>query len=160
MRPDGRVEFALDSNLLLLYVVGIADRRAVARHKALKDYSVSDFDLLRRALGGAARVIAPPHVLTETSNHARQGSKVDPWKLANAFRFVTGHFEEVHVEGRDAVQQVDFERLGLTDSVLLILASRGATLVTADGPLHLAALAHGYDTVDFKDLRAFAARPR
>ena len=161
MRPDERVEFALDSNLAVLFVVGVADRSAVSRHKRLAPrFSIEDFDILRHALEGAARVVVPPHVLTETSNLARQGAAADARNLAEAFRFVVESFDEVEVEARQAVGVDDFQRLGLTDCVLLVLGSRGATLLTVDEALYCAALSKGYDAVNFADLRAFGASRR
>jgi hypothetical protein len=59
---------AIDSNLLLLLVVGIASRDYIEKHKRLKAYSLADFDLLVRQLSDASKVVLTPNTLTETSN--------------------------------------------------------------------------------------------
>ena len=60
----------LDTNLLVLLVVGLESRRFIAQHKRLTAYSSEDFDLLIDLLGrfGPAGWATTPSVLAEASN--------------------------------------------------------------------------------------------
>lgn len=55
----------LDTNLLVLLIVGIASPTYIAIHKQLRAYSLQDFDLLTRLLETASRIIVTPNTLTE-----------------------------------------------------------------------------------------------
>ena len=63
---------ALDANLLVLLIVGLTDRRLIASHKRLKEYTVDDFDLLERLISASAGIAVTPNVLSEASNLTRQ----------------------------------------------------------------------------------------
>ena len=58
----------LDTNLLLLFVVGTTNLSYIEKHKRLKSFSVEDFELLLRAISGADAILLYPNTLTETSN--------------------------------------------------------------------------------------------
>ena len=57
---------ALDTNLMLLLVVGTATGRTIG--KRLKNFSDEDFVVLQTCLDGVDKLIATPHVWTEVSN--------------------------------------------------------------------------------------------
>jgi hypothetical protein len=52
-----------------------------------------------------------------------------------------------------AVTDSNYASLGVTDSALLSLAARGATLLTDDEALFLAAAAAGHEAIDYRELR-------
>ena len=55
-----RLAVAIDSNLLLLLIVGSASRDYIAKHKRLKSFDSSDFDLLREQLSVASAIVLTP----------------------------------------------------------------------------------------------------
>lgn len=65
--------------------------------------------------------------------------------------------EEQSVASEVAVDHPQFASLGLADSVLLMLANRGAILLTDDLPLYLAAIRSGHEAINFAHVQA--ARP-
>jgi hypothetical protein len=78
---------ALDSNLLLLFVVGSASRDYIAKHKRLKAYAASDFDLLLERLGVVSSILLTPNTLTETSNlidHIGEPARSHIYRTLNA----------------------------------------------------------------------------
>ena len=146
----------LDSNLLLLAVVGRTSRGYVGRHKRLKDYSLADFDILARILSKATRIIVPPNVFTEVSNLARNIDEPARSRIAESLQsFVQAieHVDECYVKSAEAMERTEFKRLGLTDSVLLALSKEPATLLTADLHLYLAATRAGYPAENFTHMR-------
>lgn len=64
--PENSV--VLDASLLVLLAVGQPSPGHIATHKRLGDYSTKDFDLLRRLLAKASRIVVTPNTLTEAIN--------------------------------------------------------------------------------------------
>ena len=58
----------LDTNLLLLLVVGLTDPALIGKHKRTRSFEVTDYDLLVNVLSGYNEIVVTPHILTETSN--------------------------------------------------------------------------------------------
>ncbi|KAF0165241.1 MAG: hypothetical protein FD157_1593, partial [Rhodocyclaceae bacterium] len=61
----------IDTNLLVLYVVGTASRSYIEKHKRLTEFVVEDYDALLKLINNASAVFVTPHTLAETSNLAR-----------------------------------------------------------------------------------------
>jgi hypothetical protein len=57
----------IDTNLLLLLLVGMYDKSYIARHKRTNDYSSDDFELLLMRLE-RCEIVLVSNVLTEVSN--------------------------------------------------------------------------------------------
>jgi hypothetical protein len=149
------VTIILDSNLLLLLIVGSTHRSLISKHKRLRAYTEQDYDLLIRLLSQAQNIIVTPNTLTETSNLL--GYIEDPARSAiyNVFRVLVEdpiHIERA-IESKSAVSRPEFVRLGLTDSVLLHLATESHTLLTADVDLYLAACKQGLRAENFNHYR-------
>jgi len=149
------VTIVLDANLLLLLVVGSTDRSLIAKHKRLSSYTAEDYDLLILFLSPASNIIVTPNTLTEVSNLA--GYISDPARTAiyQMFRALVEApiNTELAVSSKLAVSKTEFVRLGLTDSVLLSLASQSHTLLTADMDLYLAAVTQGLKAENFNHFR-------
>lgn len=142
----------LDSNLLLLLVVGTAATSYIPRHKRLRAYTESDFDLLIELIASAPRVLVTPNTLTETSNLAGYIEEPARTEIYEVLRALIHATEEEYVESRRAVTRSEFVRLGLTDAALLSTGESRA-LLTADLDLYLSAIAVGHDAVNFNHLR-------
>jgi hypothetical protein len=60
----------VDTNLLVLYLVGTLNRRKITEFKRTSNFEISDFDLLSRLIKWFGRLIATPHVLSQVSDLA------------------------------------------------------------------------------------------
>ena len=60
----------IDTNLLVLLVVGLTRLSLIERHKRTKQYVAADFELLVRCISNSSRIVVTPHTLAETSNLA------------------------------------------------------------------------------------------
>ena len=143
----------LDSNLLVLFVVGTASRDYIGRHKRLKAFAVADFQLLIQVLSGAPEVLLTPNTLTETSNlvgHIDEPARTEIYKVLGN---VIARMSEHYVPSRVAIARPEFLRLGLTDATLLEPQFQDATLLTTDLHLYLAALQAGRSAFNFNHLR-------
>lgn len=143
----------LDSNLAALLVVGISDPTLVGRHRRLRGYDPTDFDLLARVLSISDGLIWCPHVLAETSNLIRYLNEPAKTAVTLAFGRIINSGDERGIASGDAVRRFEFQRLGLTDAVLLVLSEAEAVLLTDDLDLHVAALSAGQQSINFSELR-------
>ena len=147
---------ALDSNLLLLFVVGSASRDYIAKHKRLRAYSESDFDLLIEQLSAVSALLLTPNTLTETSNlidHIGEPARSHIYQTLNALLSLP-ESEERYVPSKQATSLPELPRLGLTDCALLTLCADGVPLITADLQLFLTAAGRGAKAlINFNHLR-------
>jgi hypothetical protein len=142
----------LDTQLLVLLLVGLTSKDLIAKHKRLRAYAISDFELLENMVRSARQIVVTTNVFTEASNLARQTPEPDSTRIGETFRLVAQRAEERHMPTRDAVNTNSFLTLGLADSVALECAE-GTTLLTADLDLHIAAAKRGIKSVNFNHLR-------
>lgn len=148
----------LDTNLLLLYVVGCASEDYISKHKRLrKEYSAEDFRLLKDHVLRAQEVFVVPNVLTETSNLLNHGYIGEPIRteVCGVFSKLIDTTKEYYCESQKAVNQKQFIRLGLTDSVLLDEMFDSSTLFTVDFELYREASRQKKDVINFNHLRKF-----
>ena len=52
----------IDTNLLVLLVVGITERSLIQKHKRTRNFEVEDFDLLTGVLSNFDEIIVTPHI--------------------------------------------------------------------------------------------------
>lgn len=136
MRPAGAF---IDTNLLVLLVVGSVDRKAVAKHRRTQTFTAEDYDRLLDAIAEMGRrVFVTPNTLTETSNLLKQSRDA---RFHARLQFLIEQSEEVVVASADAARARSFARLGLTDAALLEAVSAERPLLTVDLDLFAAALA-------------------
>ena len=148
---------ALDSNLLLLFVVGTASKDFIRKHKRLNAYSEADYDLLLQIVSGADVVLAIPNSLSEVSNLATQGVGVPLRSHIQAvFAAAVKRVDETYQPSRVVVEVPEFRRLGLTDCAWLLAIDPETELVTADLDLYLAALRRRLPVHNFNHLRESA----
>lgn len=143
----------LDTNLLVLFVVGSTNRAFIQRHKRLKAFSVEDFELLCRLIASCPQVIVTPNTLTETSNLLGHIEEPARTQIFEAFRQLVLSTDEEYLESRNAVTVKEFSRLGLTDAGLLEVTRETRSLLTTDLDLYLSALNRGATAVNFNHLR-------
>ena len=148
MTRDGII---VDTQLLVLFVVGLTRRSYIEKHKRLRAYTVDDFDLVYQIVSGFTKVIVTPNTLSEASSFVRQVGEPIRSEIYATFGHLTA--AEVYVASRIAVAEAEFCRLGLTDTVLLSDDLAAYPLVTADLDLYLAALSRGRDAFNFHHLR-------
>ena len=148
------VGYFVDSNLLVLLVVGNVGRHLIRKHKRLQAFGSKDYEALLKLLNTVDQVFVTPNTLTETSNLLAQHREPDRSRFLDMLRHVIQTSREVVVAGVEASSNDAFTRLGLTDAALLEAVSASTPLITVDIDLYLAAWAQAPDTaVNFARLR-------
>lgn len=137
----------IDANVLLVYVVGSHDINCLAYFQHTKQYAYS-FQLVKRLVEFFPVIYTTPHILTEVSN---LGGKLGPAFFTSLLPVVQ-FCEETHCPSKDAVRNIGFQKLGLTDAAILSLASNQYLVVTADWPLYQVLCSQGIDAVNIYHL--------
>ncbi len=145
---------ALDTNLLMLLVVGRASPAFITRHKRLTQYSHHDFNLLVEALERADAIMTTPNTLTEVSNLAGFGV-IDPLRsqIYGVLRNFTELLSEHYRPSRLAAAEPEYDRLGIADAAWLGVLDEETVLLTDDMQLYLATARRGLNVINFDHLR-------
>ncbi len=143
-------DLLIDTNLLVLYVVGTWNRQQIPRIKRTSIFTSTDFDTLLAETARYRAIITVPAVLTEVSD-----------LMGNEFhQVIAPTIEEVgrslqeRSPSKDQVLADDvFDRLGFADISILLASDQTTTVLTDDVLLYSEALYRGLDAVNFNHLR-------
>ena len=127
----------VDTNVLLLYLVGLFDRTFVERFKRTRarGYTADDFAIASNLMRCFRRVVTTPHILAEVSNLSFQ---MEEPRLIGYFRIVVRVLRGLHEQSVPKDLILDSPRLGLlpkigfTDLSILEAAKRSKYLVLTD----------------------------
>ena len=147
--------YFVDTNLLVLYVVGQVDPNLISKHRRLEDYSIEDYDLLVDLIDQVDVLYVTPNTLTETSNLLRQHQDPEKALLMRGLGYIIQVSNEVTVASATAAASMSFLDLGLTDAVLYEAVSEEIPLLTVDLDLYLELLVKGGEklAINFTNLR-------
>jgi hypothetical protein len=141
-----RKAILIDTQLLVLLVVGLTDPGFIRRHKRVAPvYNETHFTALRSILAQAPKLICTAHVLTEASNLLRQVRDPMRSEIMATFKRLIDSADERQVQGARAAAQPLFVRLGLTDAAIPSLDPTEVQVLTVDHDLHIASLEMGFD---------------
>jgi hypothetical protein len=144
---------AIDTNLLLLLVVGTADRSLISKHKRTQKFTPEDFETLLALLKDYPRILVTPNVVTETSNLLRQTHEVTAKRLLQRLREILAVIDERYVRSSDATTVPGYSFLGIADAASLHEPPPGSVLLTDDLPLYLQAMKLGRSAINFTHLQ-------
>jgi hypothetical protein len=143
----------IDTNLLLLYVVGAYDPGSIPRHKRTDKFVAADYGLLLNIYERFERVVTTPHILTETNNLVGQAPEHLKRGIMRVFSVVAARLSEAYTPARVLAEEESFVRFGIADCAVLHEA-RGKHLVLTDDFRLSQVLQHqGTDAINFKQLR-------
>jgi len=143
----------VDTNLLLLYVVGEYDPREVERFKRTSTFTTDDFYLLQRLLGHFDSIITTPPILTEVSNFVGQLSQSERRDCTVLLRQLIPELSEEHRPSSDVCEHSYFPQFRLTDTGIADVASETYLVVTDDLPLYHRLANDEKDVLNFNHLR-------
>jgi hypothetical protein len=144
----------IDTNLLLLYVVGQYDDSIIQRgaFNRLAAYSLEDYSLLRGLMLLFSKFVTTPHVLAEVSNWIGNLQSVWETECLSRFADILAGFTELQVKSFEVALDPRFAYLGLTDTAISRVASEYLVL-TDDGrfAFHLGEM--GLDALNINHIR-------
>lgn len=151
---DGRRALVVDSNLLVLLVVGLVNPDRIASFKRTRRYNEDAFNLLREILQGYESIYTTAHILTEVSNLTDLDGK-EFLKAREVLRELISGLGEAVVASARAAELSIYPRLGLVDAVISCVAlEQNCEVLTDDVDLYNALWRDGVTAYNFTHLRA------
>ena len=143
----------VDANLLVLFLVGLINKRRIPEFKRTQNFTIEDFDLLERLIAWFGKLVATPHVLSQVSDltdlrGTERGQIRELFKL-----LVEGQIEETYDRSSLLVAHPTFKEHGLTDASVATISSRGILVLTADVNLQRELQRRNADALDFNHVR-------
>lgn len=148
-------EVLVDTNILLLYIVGLLDPKVIPQFKRTKIFTEEDFATLNYVLGKFRAVLTTPNILTEVSNLGGQLTEPLRSRFFTTLAHAISLFTEQHVASRRASQVDRFTICGLTDATILEAASQNILVITDDFRLAGFLGGRGAVVLNFNHLRSF-----
>jgi hypothetical protein len=143
----------IDTNLLLLYFVGIYDPQRIPNFKRTMMFVVEDFYTLWTLFKYFDKVVTTPNILTEVNSLANQLANDLKPAFFSKFAEQVVTLEEHYIETAKLSAKEHFPKLGLTDSGILDLA-KGEYLVLSDDFRLVGYLGkQGIDAINFNYIR-------
>jgi|SRR5215213_2178505 len=146
----------IDTNLLLLLVIGLLDPGQIEKFKRTRAYTREDYSLLSEFVSGYDGLLATPNILTEVSNLTGYLSEPLRSRGFATLAALVAELVEVHFPSIEVVHHPYYTVLGLAD-ISVLLASRGrATVLTDDFDLYARLSAEGVSVINFNHVRSGA----
>ena len=145
----------VDTNLLLMYLVGAHDPGEIPRFKRTKQFTAGDHALLTGFLGLFRQVVTTPHILTEVSNLAGQLADHTRTGVFETLGAGIGLFDERHTPASDLAEDPAFPRFGITDTAVLREAKGRYLVLTDDFRLSQYLQSEGVDVFNFHHLQFY-----
>lgn len=145
----------IDTNLLVLLVVGSTDRDLICRHKRTNNLFIPrDFDELTNLLSVSRELWVTSHCLAETSNLLKQTDKVKAQSLLYNLAVYCGNAQESHIPKEMIFEYDNYLRLGVTDSGFVHSSERVSRSITVDLKLYIELSNLGREVINFNHVRA------
>ena len=144
----------IDSNALVVLVIGLIDPKLFKTHKRTSIYDEDDFFELQNVIGSLKQIVVLPNVWTEVDNLLNGFSGNYKYSYISIFANLIELTTETYISSDKVISKYEFYDLGLTDSLILEKASTCELLITSDSRLSDYASANGiqvYDLVKAKN---------
>ena len=122
----------IDTNLLLLFYIGIISEDLIPKFKRTKKYEKEDFKLLSSILSETKEILVTPNILTEVNNLA---NSLNGEYRKIFLKLFAGHIQTIkeHYFPSSQASQFDaFYHFGITDVGIIKVLPRDAALLTDD----------------------------
>lgn len=126
----------IDTNLLLLYVVGTQNPERIRRFPRTDTFTTDDFDLLDRLFGYFETVVTTSSILTEVSNLLGQLPKQPRRECMKLLRVLIPELNEKYRAAEAVCDHPYFVQFRLTDAGIADLAADSHLVITDDLPLY------------------------
>ena len=144
----------VDSNLLVLLLVGLINVERIRNFKRTQDFTVDDFHTLQNLVSWfGSPLIATPHVLSQVSDLTDLPGR-ERMSIRELFKAMVEMMEEQYDTAKHLVRSPLFDRFGLGDASVAAVCQRNILVLTADLQLQIALESVGLDALNFNHVRA------
>jgi hypothetical protein len=145
----------IDSNVLLLFFVGLRDRTRIEKFKRTSQFTIEDFKLLVDLIQQFKEVVTTPSILTEVSNLLGQLPEKLRYSFYQHFAYTLRDLRERYTPSGELGDERGFTKFGLTDMAILQAASGKYLVLTDDFRLAQYLEHQNVDVINFNHLRTF-----
>jgi hypothetical protein len=143
----------IDTNLLVLLLVGLVNPARILTFKRTQAFTIPDFRLLQRLIAWFGRpIVATPHVLSQLSDLTHLPEH-EVTAARDLFKMLVEEIEEQYDPARKLVTHRLFHRFGLSDASIAAVCQRNVLVLTADVQLQIALASSGLDALNFTHIR-------
>lgn len=143
----------IDSNALVVLLIGMIDPNLIDSHKRTSIYEIEDYYELTNVIGNIENLIVLPNIWTEVDNLLNDFSGNYKYQYIMQITEVIKSTSEKYLESKNGASSNSFFQLGLTDSLILEHAKECKLLITSDSKLSDHALAQGIKVYDMVKVR-------
>lgn len=142
----------IDTNLLVLFVVGSVNQNRIENFKRTRSYGKTDYHLLCRVLAAFDPLYTLAHVMAEVSNLTDLAGP-ERLRARLLLKETLSILREPEMASARAAQSASYERLGLVDAAIAAVArERKCAVLTDDLDLYLALASEGIVALNFTHL--------
>ena len=146
----------VDTNLLVLFIVGSVNRNRIEQFKRTRKYTKADYALLIRVLEGFKQLHTIPHVLAEVSNLTDLPAR-ERHRAREILKATVSALDEAQIPSVRASGDRLYGRHGLVDAAIAAVArEHNCAVLTDDLDLYLSLSRDGVQAFNFTHLRAEA----
>lgn len=138
----------VDTNILLLYIVGIVNVDLIRNFSRTINFTENDFYLVEKFINFFDVNITTPHILTEVSDLL--GNRIE---LQLALGKYIELIEEKFLESKQITRTKTFLQFGLADTAITETAKNSYLVVTDDNPLFGYLVNQKIDAVNLDQIR-------
>ena len=138
----------IDTNLILLYIVGSIDISRIKDFSRTSMFSEDDFSRVSKFIDYFDLKITTPHILTEASDLI--GNRQDLQFILRAF---LENSEEMFLESATVSKNSAFLKFGLADAAIVATAKDSYLVFTDDRPLYGFLINSQIDAISLDQLR-------
>jgi len=156
IRPYINRGIVLDTNLLILYIIGRFKKDLIGNFKRVAKYTPEDYDILFKFLAFFKKKITSPHILTEATNLLEGLNKTMNYQLFNFLRKLIDELEEFIIDSQIVVKTNCFLKFGLTDAAISIIGNKKYLILTDDFNLYNFLIRQKVPAINFNHIRTIA----
>lgn len=138
----------VDTNILLLYIVGSFDIDLIQNFKRTDIFSRDDFEKVSKFIDFFNIKIVVPHVLTQVSDFINNRQN-----LQSVLKVFIENSQEVLIESTDLSKRETFLKFGLADTSVAFTAKDNYLIFTDDRPLYGFLINSNIDAVNLDQIR-------
>lgn len=138
----------VDTNILLLYVIGSFDPVTIYKFSRTSNYTEDDFTRVSKFIDNFDIKITTPHILTEASNLIGNRKEIQAFLKT----FITLS-QEIFIPSLAVSSTESFLKFGLADSATVETSQNLYLTLTDDRPLYGYLINRGIDAVNLDQIR-------
>ena len=146
----------LDTNLLIVFLIGMFKPELISSFKKTSSYSISDFNLIRNIVLQFNAVHVTPQILSEVSNSTFHQGIMDPDFSSYVGQLISyaESSNELYYDKNRLISLPRFTQIGFTDVSVMEVAKQTNCLVLTDDFILASILENeGHNTLNINHIR-------